>query len=225
MRHPTATGWSSSAAASTATWSTPTPTADGPPDILQLQMVPPAPASRAPSRSTTARRGSHRLGLPGTGLVDPQIGVAAYNGTGSEIGVFDYFTLGESRSSSPDTCEATAADPGYPMLFDGTRPAWTTGRWPVRRLRPRGRLLDQDHRRTRAALARRADRRRLLAPARLEDAQRQQRRRLRRASPTPRGTDPGSPSPRATRSRSTPPTTPTAPRARSTTSSRPTCRS
>ncbi|SEB54086.1 Carbohydrate binding module (family 6) [Nocardioides exalbidus] len=59
-------------------------------------------------------------GYPADGLVAPRIGVAAYNGTGSEVGVFERFTVTEPVIE-PDTCEATEADPGYRMLFDGTQ--------------------------------------------------------------------------------------------------------
>ena len=59
-------------------------------------------------------------GYPSTGLVAPKIGVAAYNGTGSQVGAFDWFKVSGDPVIEPDTCEATEADPGYRTLFDGT---------------------------------------------------------------------------------------------------------
>jgi len=59
-------------------------------------------------------------GYPATGLVAPKIGVAAYNGTGSQAGAFDWFHVSGDPVIEPDTCEATAPDPGYRSMFDGT---------------------------------------------------------------------------------------------------------
>ncbi|GAA5155560.1 hypothetical protein GCM10023340_41170 [Nocardioides marinquilinus] len=59
-------------------------------------------------------------GYPSAGLVDPKIGVAAYNGTGSQLGLFDWFKVGNDPVVAPDTCEPVEADPGYRMLYDGT---------------------------------------------------------------------------------------------------------
>ncbi len=59
-------------------------------------------------------------GFPLTGLSSPGIGLAAYNGTGAEIASFERFSVGEPPLD-PETCTAATPDPGYTMLFDGTR--------------------------------------------------------------------------------------------------------
>ena len=59
-------------------------------------------------------------GFPLTGLSTPGVGLAAYNGTGSELATFERFTVGEPEPE-PDTCVAATPDAGYTMLFDGTR--------------------------------------------------------------------------------------------------------
>jgi hypothetical protein len=59
-------------------------------------------------------------GFPLTGLSTPGIGLAAFNGTGAEVGSFERFSVGEPPLD-PETCTAATPDPGYTMLFDGTR--------------------------------------------------------------------------------------------------------
>lgn len=96
------------------------PALPGAPNDLQLQMVSTGSAIQARySLDQGATWRSMGAGYPVTGLVEPKIGVAAYNGTGSEIGRFERFTVTEPVVE-PDTCEPTAPDPGYRMLFDGT---------------------------------------------------------------------------------------------------------
>ncbi len=96
------------------------PALPGAPDDLQLRMVSTGSVIQAKySVDQGASWLSVGAGYPSTGLVDPKIGVAAYNGTGSEVGVFDWFRVTEPVVE-PDTCEATEADPGYRMLYDGT---------------------------------------------------------------------------------------------------------
>jgi hypothetical protein len=62
-------------------------------------------------------------GFPSTGLANAGIGVSAYNGTGSEVGTFEAFTVGEPPDLPPTPpCETPyAPEPGYSMLFDGTQ--------------------------------------------------------------------------------------------------------
>ena len=55
-----------------------------------------------------------------SGLSSPGIGLAAYNGTGAEVGSFEYFHVGDPPLD-PETCTPATPDPGYTMLFDGTR--------------------------------------------------------------------------------------------------------
>jgi PKD repeat protein len=57
-----------------------------------------------------------------TGLSAPNIGVSAYNGTGAEVGSFEYFHVGEPPDlPPPPPCEEpNTPEPGYTMLFDGT---------------------------------------------------------------------------------------------------------
>ncbi|MCP3422926.1 family 16 glycoside hydrolase [Nocardioides pinisoli] len=91
------------------------------PDELQLQLVSTGSAIQgrwSTDQGTTWQ--SMGAGYPATGLVAPKIGVAAYNGTGSQVGAFDWFRVSGDPVIEPDTCEATAADPGYRTLFDGT---------------------------------------------------------------------------------------------------------
>ena len=91
------------------------------PDELQLQLVSTGTAIQGRwSVDQGATWKSMGAGYPSTGLVDPKIGVAAYNGTGSQVGAFDWFRVGDDVVVDPDTCEATQADPGYRTLFDGT---------------------------------------------------------------------------------------------------------
>ena len=92
----------------------------GAPDDLLLQMVSTGSAIQARwSTDGGTTWSSMGAGYPSEGLVAPRIGVAAYNGTGSEVATFERFTVTEPEVQ-PDTCEATEADPGYRMLFDGT---------------------------------------------------------------------------------------------------------
>ena len=55
-----------------------------------------------------------------SGLSNPGIGLAAYNGTGAEVASFERFTVGEPPLD-PETCEPATPETGYTMLFDGTR--------------------------------------------------------------------------------------------------------
>ncbi len=91
------------------------------PDDLQLQMVSTGTAIQGRwSVDQGETWTSMGAGYPATGLVEPKIGVAAYNGTGSQVGAFDWFRVSGDPVIEPDTCEATTADPGYRTLFDGT---------------------------------------------------------------------------------------------------------
>ena len=56
------------------------------------------------------------------GLGAPSIGLAAYNGTGTETGTFEAFTVGEPPELPPTPpCETpNTPEAGYSMLFDGT---------------------------------------------------------------------------------------------------------
>ena len=55
-----------------------------------------------------------------SGLSTPGIGLAAYNGTGAEVATFERFTVG-APPLDPETCAPATPEPGYTMLFDGTR--------------------------------------------------------------------------------------------------------
>ena len=55
-----------------------------------------------------------------SGLSSPSIGLAAFNGTGAEVARFERFSVGEPPLD-PETCAPSTPDPGYTMLFDGTR--------------------------------------------------------------------------------------------------------
>ncbi len=93
------------------------------PDDLQLQMVSTGTAIQGRwSVDNGATWTSMGSGYPSTGLVEPKIGLAAYNGTGNgnQVGVFDWFRVTGDPVVTPDTCTGTEADPGYRMLFDGT---------------------------------------------------------------------------------------------------------
>jgi hypothetical protein len=61
-------------------------------------------------------------GFDTNGLNGANIGVAAYNGTGSEVGTFEAFTVGEPPElPPPPPCETPyTPEAGYSMLFDGT---------------------------------------------------------------------------------------------------------
>ena len=59
-------------------------------------------------------------GFPLSGLSTPLIGLAAYNGTGAEVATFERFTVG-APPLDPETCAPATPEPGYTMLFDGTR--------------------------------------------------------------------------------------------------------
>lgn len=54
------------------------------------------------------------------GLATPLIGVAAYNGAGTETARFEDFTVAEPPEE-PETCTPAAPEAGYEMLYDGTR--------------------------------------------------------------------------------------------------------
>ncbi|HET9900753.1 MAG TPA: family 16 glycoside hydrolase [Actinomycetes bacterium] len=55
------------------------------------------------------------------GLSAPGIGVSAYNGTGAEVGSFEYFHVGEPDLPPPPPCDDPyTPEAGYTMLFDGT---------------------------------------------------------------------------------------------------------
>lgn len=97
------------------------PLPDGAQQDLTLQMVSTGSALQArwslDDGTTWETLGA---GYPLTGLTEPKVGLAAYNGTGSEVGSFDYFRMGEPVAQ-PDTCEPITPEPGYRMLFDGTQ--------------------------------------------------------------------------------------------------------
>lgn len=96
------------------------PALPGAPDELQLQLASAGSTIQARySLDQGATWQSMGAGYPSAGLVEPKIGVAAYNGNGSQVATFDRFTVTEPVVE-PDTCEATEADPGYRMLYDGT---------------------------------------------------------------------------------------------------------
>ncbi|WP_193610330.1 family 16 glycoside hydrolase [Nocardioides lijunqiniae] len=96
------------------------PALPGAPSDLQLQMVNTGSALQARySVDQGATWTSMGSGYPTTGLVEPTIGVAAYNGNGSQVGTFDWFKVTEPVVE-PDTCQPTVADPGYRTLYDGT---------------------------------------------------------------------------------------------------------
>ena len=61
-------------------------------------------------------------GFPLAGLSAPNIGLSAYNGTGAEVGSFEYFHVGEPPDlPPPPPCEEPSTpEAGYTMLFDGT---------------------------------------------------------------------------------------------------------
>jgi len=61
-------------------------------------------------------------GFPLAGLSAPGIGLSAYNGTGAEVGSFEYFHVGEPPDlPPPPPCEEPyTPEAGYTMLFDGT---------------------------------------------------------------------------------------------------------
>jgi hypothetical protein len=61
-------------------------------------------------------------GFPDSGLGNALIGVSAYNGTGSETGTFEAFTVGAAPEPPPNPpCETpNTPEAGYSMLFDGT---------------------------------------------------------------------------------------------------------
>ena len=64
------------------------------PDELQLQLVSTGTAIQGRwSVDQGATWQSMGAGYPATGLVAPKIGVAAYNGTGSQVGAFDWFQV------------------------------------------------------------------------------------------------------------------------------------
>ena len=111
-------------------------------------------SSAAATRSTTAQTWTEiGDGFDTAGLGAPSIGLAAYNGTGSETGTFEAFTVGEPPELPPvPPCETpNTPEAGYTMLFDGTdassQQLEVLGQRP---LRPRG-LHDQVRRRVRPA--------------------------------------------------------------------------
>ena len=152
----------------------------------------------------------------------PGIGVAAYNGTGSEVGTFEAFTVGEPPELPPTPpCETPPRpEAGYTMLFNGTDASLDELEVLRRRALRARRLHDQVRRRVRPAVHQAGLRGAVLAQARVDDARGRQLRRLRRL-PRHRGEhgrhlDLA----RARRSRSTRRTTRPRPRARSTSSRR-----
>ena len=92
-------------------------------DLVDLEGSESFPASDPPGNSpddqTWTEIGS---GFPLTGLTSANIGVAAYNGTGSETGTFEAFTVGEPPDLPPTPpCETpNTPEAGYTMPFDGT---------------------------------------------------------------------------------------------------------
>jgi hypothetical protein len=61
-------------------------------------------------------------GFTTSGLGAPSVGLAAYNGTGSETATFEAFTVGEPPELPPvPPCDTPSVpEAGYSMLFDGT---------------------------------------------------------------------------------------------------------
>ncbi|WP_139984519.1 family 16 glycoside hydrolase [Nocardioides litoris] len=62
-----------------------------------------------------------------TGISKPMLGLAAYNGTGTEVATFDDFVVGEP-AVAPERCTPATPEAGYEMLYDGTRASmadWT----------------------------------------------------------------------------------------------------
>ena len=61
-------------------------------------------------------------GFPLDGLTNAGIGLAAYNGAGSEVGTFEAFTVGEPPElpPTPPCAQPSTPEAGYSMLFDGT---------------------------------------------------------------------------------------------------------
>ncbi len=61
-------------------------------------------------------------GFPLDGLANAGIGLAAYNGAGTEVGTFEAFTVGEPPDLPPTPpCEQPSTpEAGYTMLFNGT---------------------------------------------------------------------------------------------------------
>ena len=85
------------------------------PDELQLQMVSTGTAIQGRwSVDQGATWTVDGRGLPEHRAGRPKIGVAAYNGTGSQVGAFDWFRVSGDPVVEPDTCEATAGRPGLP---------------------------------------------------------------------------------------------------------------
>ena len=89
------------------------------PDDLQLQLVSTGTAIQGRwSVDQGATWQSMGAGYPTTGLVAPKIGVAAYNGTGSQVGAFDWFRV----SGRPGhRAGHLRGDRGRPRLPDAVR--------------------------------------------------------------------------------------------------------
>ena len=80
------------------------------------------PAARRYSLDDGATWTKVGSGFPLSGLSAPGIGVSAYNGTGAEVGTFDFFHVGEPPEvpPPPPCAEPYTPEAGYTMLFDGT---------------------------------------------------------------------------------------------------------
>ena len=88
------------------------------PDDLQLQMVSTGTSIQGRwSVDQGATWQSMGSGYPSTGLVAPKIGVAAYNGTGSQVGAFDWFESGRPGHRAGHL----RGDRGRPRLPDAVR--------------------------------------------------------------------------------------------------------
>ena len=120
-------------------------------------------------------------GFDTSGLGAPSVGLAAYNGTGSETATFEAFTVGEPPELPPvPPCETpNVPEAGYSALFDGTDASLAAVQvLGQRQLRPPG-LHDQVRRRVRPHVHQAVVQGALLAQARLDDARGRQLRHLR----------------------------------------------
>ena len=121
-------------------------------------------------------------GFPLAGLSAPGIGLSAYNGTGAEVGSFEYFHVGE-----PPTCRPrrrarsrTPRSPATRCCSTAPTSRSRTGRTPAAGSFVREGCTHQVRRRLRPAVHGAGPRGPVLAQARVDDARRRQLRRLRR---------------------------------------------
>ena len=140
-------------------------------------------SSAAATRSTTVRPGprSATASTPADSARRASA-LAAYNGTGAEVGTFEAFTVGEPPELPPTPpCETpNTPEAGYTMLFDGTDASLAGLEVRRRRALRARRLHDQVRRRVRPDVHQAGLRGALLAQARVDDARGRQLRRLRR---------------------------------------------